>query len=172
MADDWKRCEAPLHEGDERDDTVAWRDVGLLCDTCDAAFTDRRPLDAEIERLKRAGAEAVGRGAESRREVEEKLARLRADMAQWRDRIERVEAENERLRELYDNARSFKARGWSIDHLMECEEALRTVQETAERQYVALKFYADLENYDPHTAAIRESAVGLTARAALGVPNA
>lgn len=95
-------------------------------------------------------------------------AELRAETHEWRDRIERVEAENERLRALYDNARSFKARGWSIDHLMECEEALRCVEETAERQYAALKFYADPENYDQYTGAVGESKVGMTARAALG----
>lgn len=37
-------------------------------------------------------------------------------------------AENERLRALYDHAVALKARGWTIDHLLECEEALRTVQ--------------------------------------------
>lgn len=44
-----------------------------------------------------------------------------------------LKRENERLRELYDNLRGFKEKGWTIDHLMECEEALRCVEAEVER---------------------------------------
>jgi hypothetical protein len=54
----------------------------------------------------------------------------------WReamDRVEALEAENTRLRLLYENAIGNRERfGWTIDHLLECEEALRTVEERAE----------------------------------------
>lgn len=41
-----------------------------------------------------------------------------------------LEAENARLRELYENAVGNRERfGWTINHLLECEEALRVAQE-------------------------------------------
>jgi hypothetical protein len=42
-----------------------------------------------------------------------------------------LKTENERLRELYSNQAKLAERGWNIDHLLECEEALRTVEEEA-----------------------------------------
>lgn len=48
---DWKRCEGMHHVGDERDETVEWHDLGLLCATCAAAYDDTRPLRAEVKRL-------------------------------------------------------------------------------------------------------------------------
>lgn len=45
-----------------------------------------------------------------------------------------LEAENERLRELYENVVSNRSRfGWTINHLLECEEALRMVEAESER---------------------------------------
>lgn len=94
---DWQICESSLHEGDEHDATVEWRELGLLCDACYAAIDDMR----------------------------------------------RVKAENERLRELYANAVAIKERGWSIDHLMECDEALRTVETYAERLRAAIEAHKE-----------------------------
>jgi hypothetical protein len=43
---------------------------------------------------------------------------------------EALREENARLRELYENAVQNRDRfGWTINHLLECEEALRTAQE-------------------------------------------
>lgn len=50
-----------------------------------------------------------------------------------------LEAENKRLRELYENAVGNRERfGWTINHLLECEEALRTVEENNARLREAL----------------------------------
>lgn len=63
MTDEWKVCESPHHVGDDKDETVSWRELGLLCDTCDAAITDRRALEiaaeAERDRLREVLAELV-----------------------------------------------------------------------------------------------------------------
>jgi hypothetical protein len=46
---------------------------------------------------------------------------------------EALEAQNTRLRELYENVVGNRERfGWTIDHLLECEEALRTVEARVE----------------------------------------
>lgn len=63
---------------------------------------------------------------------------------------DRLREENARLRELYDNQRGFAEQGWTIDHLMECEEALRTVTPIAARAddlEKALRFYASRTNH-------------------------
>lgn len=46
---DWQRCEGEAHEGDERDSTVEWRELGLLCDACDAAIGDTRRMRAALQ---------------------------------------------------------------------------------------------------------------------------
>jgi hypothetical protein len=49
----WKHCD--YHDsGPEPDETVSWRDLGLMCEACYEAYGDRRPLQAEIERLQAA----------------------------------------------------------------------------------------------------------------------
>lgn len=46
------------------------------------------------------------------------------------ERHERIKRENERLRDLYENLADNRERfGWTINHLLECEEALRAAQE-------------------------------------------
>jgi hypothetical protein len=59
-------------------------------------------------------------------------------------RVEALEAENKRLRALYENVTVNRERfGFTINHLLECEEALRCVEERAEaleaQRYEALK---------------------------------
>jgi hypothetical protein len=45
-----------------------------------------------------------------------------------------LRAENDRLRELYENAVGNRERfGWTINHLLECEEALRSAEQEAGR---------------------------------------
>jgi hypothetical protein len=56
--------------------------------------------------------------------------------------IARLKAENERLRELYENVVGNRERfGWTINHLLECDEALR----------VAEARVAELESSEGHT---------------------
>lgn len=44
--------------------------------------------------------------------------------------LECCQAENKRLRELYENAVGNRKRfGWTINHLLECEESLRVAEE-------------------------------------------
>lgn len=50
----------------------------------------------------------------------------------WDER-EELRAENKRLRELYENVVGNRERfGWTIDHLLECDEALRCAEAEAE----------------------------------------
>jgi hypothetical protein len=45
-----------------------------------------------------------------------------------------LRAENDRLRELYENVVGNRERfGWTINHLLECEEALRCAEQEAGR---------------------------------------
>lgn len=47
--------------------------------------------------------------------------------------MNKLEVENARLRELYENVTGNRERfGWTIDHLLECEEALRVAEEATE----------------------------------------
>lgn len=56
------------------------------------------------------------------------------DLGALRDERDALRTENERLRELYENVVGNRERfGWTINHLLECEEALRTVEVVAER---------------------------------------
>jgi hypothetical protein len=46
------------------------------------------------------------------------------------DVLRHCQAENARLRELYENVTGNRERfGWTINHLLECEEALRVAEE-------------------------------------------
>jgi hypothetical protein len=45
-------CEAMGHVGPESDGSVHWRGLGLMCDTCYAAFGDTRPLQRQVEELR------------------------------------------------------------------------------------------------------------------------
>lgn len=45
----WQTCEATDHVGPERDATVEWRDLGLMCDTCFSALADTRPLRQQLD---------------------------------------------------------------------------------------------------------------------------
>lgn len=55
-----------------------------------------------------------------------------------------LRAENQRLRDLYENAIGNRERfGWTINHLLECEDALRTIEATATRATEALHRIAD-----------------------------
>lgn len=49
MNEDWQVCEATGHVGPEHDSTVRWRDLGLMCDACDAAHQDTRPLRQQLQ---------------------------------------------------------------------------------------------------------------------------
>lgn len=56
------------------------------------------------------------------------------DLPRVRAEVDKLRAENERLRELYENVTGNRERfGWTINHLLECEEALRAAHEYAER---------------------------------------
>lgn len=56
------------------------------------------------------------------------------ELAALRDERDALKAENERLRDLYENAVINKGRfGFTINHLLECDEARRTVEQEAER---------------------------------------
>lgn len=47
--------------------------------------------------------------------------------------MNKLEVENARLRELYENVTGNRERfGWTIDHLLECEESLRVAEEATE----------------------------------------
>jgi hypothetical protein len=52
MTEPRQECEAMGHVGLELDSTVAWRDLGLMCEACYAAYGDTRPFRAEVERLR------------------------------------------------------------------------------------------------------------------------
>ncbi len=50
----WRRCESMDHIGEGFDFTVAWRDLGLYCDTCFNAMGDTRVLASERDRYREA----------------------------------------------------------------------------------------------------------------------
>lgn len=59
----------------------------------------------------------------------EELMRQHA-LAALRDERDAALEENKRLRELYENVTANRERfGWTINHLLECQEALRTVEQ-------------------------------------------
>jgi hypothetical protein len=63
----------------------------------------------------------------------EELIRMH-ELAALRDERDAALAENKRLRELYENAIGNRERfGWTINHLLEADEAVRTITEEAER---------------------------------------
>jgi DNA repair exonuclease SbcCD ATPase subunit len=106
----------------------------------------RVEADALRAQLAEAREESSGWAADALR-LESESDALRAQLAE-------VEAENVRLRELYENVAAIKARGWTIDHLMECEESLRTV-EVAASEAVARAETAEADR-DTLTEALRE----------------
>jgi hypothetical protein len=48
----WQVCEAFGHVGPDRDSTVHWRDLGLMCDACEAAYGDIRLTVRTLERIR------------------------------------------------------------------------------------------------------------------------
>ena len=55
------------------------------------------------------------------------------ELAALRDERDVALAENKSLRELYENVTGNRERfGWTINHLLECEDALRAAEERAE----------------------------------------
>lgn len=80
-----------------------------------------------------------------------------------------LEAENARLRALYENAVGNRERfGWTINHLLEADEAVRTIEEEAERLREALTFYADRRNHAGVGVSQVYRDAGRAARAAMG----
>lgn len=91
------------------------------CDDCGPSILDEALEDIETEveyaqAMRRIGVELAQTG--------QNMLDNMGDSA----RIDALERENERLRGLYDNLRGFAEKGWTIDHLMECEEALRCAE--------------------------------------------
>lgn len=52
MSEDWMVCDSIDHVGDNQDETVEWRDLGLMCEACYEALGDMRGLKVENTRLR------------------------------------------------------------------------------------------------------------------------
>jgi hypothetical protein len=65
-------------------------------------------------------------------------------------KYEEVQNENTRLRKLYENVTKNRSRfGWTINHLLECEESLRISQEhEAELENKVDELLTDLRSYE------------------------
>jgi hypothetical protein len=78
---------------------------------------------------------SVPRGQDASQQEPHLPLKLMAKMETgMQEEIDRLKAENARLRELYENATGCREKfGWTINHLLEGDEALRTVEEASSR---------------------------------------